>query len=221
MDIGDFVAIGTVGSFIVIAVVAISVGNRAKQRRRLALSDMARELGFNFSADAGVGILADHAHLRLFNQGQSRTVFNLLDGRFGGHDVAVFDYSFVTGSGKNRSTHYQTIVSIHSLRSLPLFELRPEHILHKIGQLFGYQDIDFETHPDFSKRYLVRGQDEKAVRHTLGYMALSTIESLHHVTIEGGADRFIFFECEAQQQPDAIRRMLTDAIRVFKSLSPG
>jgi len=28
--------------------------------------------------------------------------------------------------------------------------------------------------------------------------------------IEGGADRFIFFECEAQQQPDAIRRMLTD-----------
>jgi hypothetical protein len=51
-----------------------------------------------------------------------------------------------------------------SLLSLPEFELRSENMFHKIGKAFGCQDINFESHPEFSKRYLLRGADEEAVR---------------------------------------------------------
>jgi len=58
--------------------------------------------------------------------------------------AAVFDYVYVTGYGKNRQIHRQSVVYLEPpyLR-LPYFSLRPENILLKIFTEFGYQDIDF------------------------------------------------------------------------------
>jgi len=51
---------------------------------------------------------------------------------------------------------------------LPFFELKPENTFHKIGQVFGYQDIDFEAFPNFSKGYLLRGlMNQKFVNYLL------------------------------------------------------
>ena len=37
------------------------------------------------------------------------------------------------------------------------FEMRPENLLNKIGAALGRQDIDFDSNPEFSRRYLLRG----------------------------------------------------------------
>ncbi|MEC9473853.1 MAG: hypothetical protein VX584_04130, partial [Actinomycetota bacterium] len=59
---------------------------------------------------------------------------------------------------------------------LPTFVIRPENLFHKIGSTFGYQDIDFDAHPTFSKRYLLRGPDEEAIRNTFTDEFLSSYE---------------------------------------------
>ncbi len=57
---------------------------------------------------------------------------------------------------------------------VPDLVLAPENILHKIGKVFGYQDIDFDSSPDFSSHYLLRGPDEMAIRSAFGADARRT-----------------------------------------------
>ena len=46
----------------------------------------------------------------LFSQGRSRQIKNFMYGQAQGVKAAVFDYIYVTGSGKSQQTHYQTVV---------------------------------------------------------------------------------------------------------------
>jgi hypothetical protein len=152
----------------------------AEKKRREALAEAALRLGLEYCAgDPGLA-REPFCDFPVFCQGRSRQFSNVLRGRLSGGDaeVLVFDHAYVTGSGKNRHTHRQTAAAFRSPRlALPAFELRPENILHKVGGLFGYQDIDFEGSPEFSGKYLLRGKEEPAVRGifdaaVLGHFAL-------------------------------------------------
>ncbi len=61
-------------------------------------------------------------------------------------------------------------------RSFPQMELRPENVLHKIANLFGWKDIDFDNRPEFSSKYLLRGPDEAAVRRLMDSTTLAFFE---------------------------------------------
>jgi hypothetical protein len=46
---------------------------------------------------------------------------------------------------------------------LPGFELRPENIIDKMKVALAHQHADFDSHPEFSKRYVLQSPDEKPV----------------------------------------------------------
>jgi hypothetical protein len=93
--------------------------------------------------------------------------------------AAVFDYIYVTGSGKSQQTHYQTVVYLEPVNlALPMFSLRPETLFHRMLSAFGYQDIDFGQRPEFSKQYILRGQNELAIRQTFNDRVLSFFRGL-------------------------------------------
>lgn len=138
---------------------------RQEKKRTLAMTDAARQLGWTLQADAPLHVIPNPARFELFTAGRRQHIGNYAAGERDGRKVAVFDYSYVTGAGKSQTTWRQTVVHVHSPRlDLPPFVLRPEHVFHKIGTLFGYQDIDLENDPVFSGQYLLRGGDEAAVR---------------------------------------------------------
>src|SRR5207237_8398116 len=99
-------------------------------------------------------------------------------GEANGGKAAVFDYVYVTGYGKNSQTHYQTVVYIEPAKlRVPYFSVRPEGFFTKFLTAFGYQDIDFGQRPEFSKKYVLRGQDEQGIRHTCNDCLLSFFEN--------------------------------------------
>jgi hypothetical protein len=114
----------------------------------------------------------------------------------------VFDYQYVVGHGKHRSTHNQSVVYFEprDLR-LPVFSLRPEGTFHKIMSAFGYQDIDFGNRPEFSKRYLLRGQDEPAVRNTFSEAALGFYEMNQGSCTDGGGNQIFVFRQGRRVEP--------------------
>src|SRR6185503_18223576 len=98
------------------------------------------------------------------------------------------------GHGKHRSTHNQSVVYFEPLNvNLPVFSLRPERMVHKIIAVFGYQDIDFGNRPEFSSRYLLRGQNEQAVRTTFTDAALSFYEMNQGSCTDGGGNQLFVF----------------------------
>ena len=138
--------------------------NRRKERERTEqFRAVAAQLAWKFADESPFNMIAGLEHFTLFNQGHSKQIKNFMYGEANGVKAAVFDYVFVTGSGKHRSVHHQSVTYLEpaNLR-VPYFSLRPEGFFTKIMQAFGYQDIDFGQRPEFSKQYLLRGQDEPA-----------------------------------------------------------
>ncbi|HMG73525.1 MAG TPA: hypothetical protein VK582_08490 [Pyrinomonadaceae bacterium] len=191
-----------VGVFVVIG--AYSWQKEKERTRQLQLT--ASQLGWSFAVTAPLNMIAGLERFALFNQGQSKKIKNFMYGEATGIKAAVFDYVYVTGYGKNRQTHYQSIVYLEpSHLSLPFFSLRPEGLLYKIFTAFGYQDIDFGQRPEFSKRYILRGPDEQAIRRTFNDGLLSFYENYSGTCTDGGGNQLFIFRGGYRFQPQEIQ----------------
>ncbi|MFC1463018.1 hypothetical protein ACFLQU_05370, partial [Verrucomicrobiota bacterium] len=154
-----------IGGFIVLILILGGVSLYFDKKRTKAFEALAASMNFTFSKDASTALLGSANSFHLFAQGHSRKIKNVLKGVANEIDLKIFDYRYTTGHGKNSHTYTQTVVLFESNRLLlPEFTMRPENVFHKIGGAFGYQDIDFDRSPTFSKNYLLRGPDEKSVR---------------------------------------------------------
>ena len=103
-------------------------------------------------------LLSPLSHLHLFSRGHSQRAHNVLIRQEGDAQVAVFDYRYTVGHGKNSQRYKQTVIHFRSDKlNLPCFNLRPESIFHKIGSVFGYQDIDFDNELEKFELYWTEG----------------------------------------------------------------
>lgn len=144
---------------------AIYFPRRWKKQRTLAMHALAERLGWTFQGAPSLDVIDGHDRLELFTTGRRQVIRNHLSGRRGEHAVSVFDFSYVTDHGDLSNVWKQTVVQVRSPGVwLPVFVLRPEHLFHRIGGLFGYQDIDIEADPGFSRGCLLRGPDKPAIR---------------------------------------------------------
>ena len=111
----------------------------------------------------------------------------------------------------------QAAVSIRSPQlNLPQFALRPQHLFHRIGEVFGYQDIDFDYHPQFSKNYLLRGNNEQQVRKLFTNEVLGFFESQDGVSTEGDGDQLIFYRALTRIKPEDVHLFREEGLRVFR-----
>ena len=74
---------------------------------------------------------------------------------------------------------------------LPDFLLRPQGCLDKVGSVFGWQDLAFVLRPDFSHRYLLQGQDERAVRYYFSNDMLELFERQPDQRVEAGGQQLL------------------------------
>ena len=156
----------------------------------------------------------------LFTVGRGRRMSNHLQGELRGAALETFDYQYTTGSGKSTHTVHQTVVALQSpaLR-LPDFSLSPENLFHKMGAAFGYQDLDFEDSPNFSRRYLVRGKDEAAVRALLNESVRAFFETLEPVTVEGFGDRLLIYRGGRLAKPAQLVEFIEKAGGIYGMFS--
>ena len=137
----------------------------AAKKRREAMLEAAESMGLTFFPDGDPSLLNQLSAFKLFNQGRGRKMKNLIQGDSGEVNIAIFDYQYTTGSGKHSQTHVQSVVALQSSELVcPDFTMRPEGMFDKIGGMMGFQDIDFDTHPDFSRMFVLKAPDEQAVR---------------------------------------------------------
>lgn len=125
---------------------------------------LAQRLNLRFDLNPDYGIAAEYGFLKKLAQGDNRYAYNILSGKYQNYDIRAFDYHYqVTTHDKNGShtTHYTFSFFILQMPMLfPDLTIRHETFLTKIAEVFGYQDIKFES-AEFSKAFNVRCQDKK------------------------------------------------------------
>lgn len=146
-------------------VVALIFGARAAKKRREELAALAARLGLSFRAEEDYGLAGRFAFLDALAHGGNRYAFNVLSGQYRNTEVLVFDYHYETHSTDNKGNrrthhHYFSCFILLLPQNFPELRITKEGMLSRIAQVFGYDDIDFES-AEFSRAFCVRSKDKK------------------------------------------------------------
>ena len=193
-------------------------------RERLRkIEEQARSLGWTFrrqptSADNNLPI-----GCYLAETGRDPVVSNVLEvARTDELDFILFDFEYTVGNGKSQHTSHQTISRMRApLLKLPSFLLFPETIFSKIAKVFGQTDVNFPDSPEFSDRYILRGQDEAALRAIFSPALRKAMEPLEHLTIKGADDVLFIFRAERRIKADEFVSRIEEDKRILKLFFEG
>lgn len=191
-----------------------------EKKRTEKLQQLAASLGFGFDKKSTLDVLKTTHDLGLFAKGRGRSLKNRLYSTGGTIDEMVFGYQYTTGTGKHSSTYNQTVAYFHNdYMALPRFELCPENFLHRIAEKFGYQDIDFDTEPDFSKQYLLRSNDEPAIRKAFNTLVIQWFVQRPKISAESNGHSLIVYQHGKRLSVDEITSFLMEARKLYTLLA--
>ena len=193
---------------------------QASKQRTADFEAIAQELGLQFFAklNADSNLMERFAEFRLFtHRGQ---IANLTRGETPQATLSIFDYTYSTGSGKNRRTHLQTVVAMESDRlQVPAFHLRPENVFDSIGHVLGFQDIDFDHHSGFSRAYVLKSEQSEDTRAFFDDPLLDFFVGQESITFETCNGAFLYYRAGKTIQPAALRDFLAQGYTVFKAFT--
>lgn len=185
----------------------------AGRKRTEALTNVAQTLGFRFEGSKwSDSTRMPSKQMELIRHGGSFS--NIMTGTFSGVETSLFDYSY---SARGSQAYSQTVAAFTTEVFLPLFALRPESALSRFADIFLLSDIDFESHPVFSKRYVLCGPEEHAIRNLFTRALLSRLEELPANAdwhIEGNQRKLILYRPDVTTEPEAMREFLQDAYNI-------
>jgi hypothetical protein len=175
----------------------------------------ADEMGFSFSPKGETEIVAGNSWY-LFSQGEAKTVLNVLSGATNDLEVRIFDFGYYTGGEESRDESMQSVICFRSPElDIPAFCVRPRSVFHTIASLFGYQDIQIDGHPYFSKHYLLRGNDEIGVRRLFNEDVVAYFERSSSFFAEGCDNQFIFYCWAKLVEPENIRFFVQEGFELL------
>ena len=139
----------------------------------------------------------DSIELLEFDFFRSRPIeykMNVIGGEFEGSNVdwEISDITFDEGAMLSKEVYKTTVQLVHLNREIPSFVLEQEGIFDKIFDRvlsINSQDIDFVSHPIFSKKLKLTGEDEQAVRGLFTSELIEFLESeeIYHIECNGNA----------------------------------
>jgi len=130
-----------------------------ERKRKEAFWRLARKLGLRYVSH-DYSIPGKYSFLNALRRGRQRYASNVLRGTYKGHRVLAFDYHYRTGSGKSAHNVNFSFLLLEQEVFFPELRIYPEDVMSKLGQMIGFEDIDFES-VEFSRAFVVRSRDRK------------------------------------------------------------
>lgn len=200
-----------------VLVAVILISRHFDARRREGMREAALRVGYRYAEKTESPYTPGLEGFALFSSGRSRKTANVMQGTAETADLAVFDYRYVTGGGKNSHTYSQTVAHFRDRQlALPEFTLRPEGLLAKIGAAFGYQDIDFSSQPEFSAKYLLRGPNEEAIRRVFDLSVLFHFDHNPGWSVEGRSGQLVVYRHGKKVAPERIPEFIEQTTAIYR-----
>ncbi len=204
---------------VLIAVTIVVVGIfswLSMSRRRKRLMAWATEKGFWFEK-VNHSFTHQFAAFEPFNVGDDRHSRHLIQGRVDGAKLAVFQYHYTVGSGKNETTTVVHACAFETPIVSPGLSIRKEGLHHKLFDAFGGEDIDFES-DEFSRKFWVRGPNRKFVYDVVHPRTMEFLMP-HQATLWQWIGNHLVLVRQGHLEPDLAESILQDAME-FMGLVP-
>jgi len=144
------------------------------KKRSQDLAAAAQQLGFTFMGNIWHGPVLNPQFKTSLLQRTNGSFKNVMVGMSGSLQTIVFDYKYQVG----KSTITQTLACFAHNIQFPPFALKPEGIFDRLGDAIVHNDIDFDSHPEFSRRYVLKSPDEASARRFFTPAVLSYMEQI-------------------------------------------
>jgi hypothetical protein len=185
------------------------------QQRTAELRAVAKRRGWGFRDEVPFDTIPDLERFELFRPGRRKELSNLMTSPADGPRFVVFDYAYTTGGGNSQRRHRQTVVyTTHDELSLPSFSLRPEHFFHRVAGAFGYQDIDLDGHPEFSRLFLLRGENEAAVRAGFNDRVAEFLERRPGTCAAGIGRELLYWRAGRRARPEEVDGLVEEGLEL-------
>jgi hypothetical protein len=188
----------------VAALIGVVVWFSAKRKKELAT--WASNAGLVFSSGADHSFDNRYPQFGCLRRGHSRCAYNIATGQWNGRPLEAFDYRYVTGQGKDRTTHTFSAIILGSSLPLKPLHIRSENVLDKLTEFFGADDIDFES-DRFSREFHVKSSDKKWAYDVLHQRTMEFLLERPKFSIEFDTHRIICWRnrrFDLQMREDAI-----------------
>ena len=222
-----------IGGLAAILVVVVGVGTilvgvgigiviyKRRQKRIRAFHAFAAQSQFSVVAEPKLDSFEDLSQYPIFRRGHSGTIRTLIQKPIDGGQLFIFDYVYTVRSGRSAKNHTTTVIAFHCPRlQLPYFTLYPESVLSIIGELVGWKDIDFVSHPTFSRRYKLSGEQEMHIRQVFSQHVLTSFESMPEVSVDGGGKYIFVYTPKQIIEIESLNRCIDNAISIYGLFRP-
>lgn len=204
---------------IVIGVLAIT-SQIAEKKRAEEVRGWAQDLGLEYLESLSTNDRKNFEQFELANRGRNRAESNVIVADSGELRMVIFDYRYTTGSGKSKSTtHHIAVLCRSDGLQLPQFSLSPESFMHRLGDFFGFKDIDFDDDKVFSDKFLLKGADEEAIRAFFDVRRRQAFLEFDKDCLEGSGRSFVFFRKAERLSSSKVKLLMERAFQVYNLLS--
>ena len=167
--------------------------------RQLRLQNLASENEYHYSSQ----VEWDTSYFKNFHFFEIRQIerkSNGIKGSIDGLDMEweIADVTFSEGAAFTAEVFNATVTVLKSNRRIPVFSLEKEGVFDKIFDrvmaFSGYKDIDFEMYTDFSKKFLLMGNNEKEVKAFFNKDLIRFFEDRQVFHIESNGEALLIFD---------------------------
>jgi hypothetical protein len=218
--------------FLLVGVVIATIAVYSEARRRQSLSRVADTLGLAFGGgQQPLPAELDKAGFYLFTQGPPQ-VLNLMRGRRGAYEVALFGYGYDAPQGEEGSREIpvgdagqierrlQTVLWVGAVNgTLPDFDLSPTRgSLRRVAQRFGMLPVSLDHSPDVRDRYVLFARDPTALRPVFTRGLLDALVADPGWFIEGRGNQWLLYRVKERVAPGAMGAFLERGIGLIDAL---
>ena len=179
----------------------ISLNNSSKKlsQRQKRLRNLATEKDYQYTSQVDWNTI----YLKKFHFFEIRPIeskYNCLKGTYEDLGVSweIADVTFNEGKAFTAETFNTTLMVLKLDKKLPIFTMEKEGVLGKIFDrvmaFTGYKDIDFEMYPDFSKKFLLMGENESEIRSFFTEKIIHFFENHQIYHLESNGESIVIFD---------------------------
>lgn len=199
----------------------------AQQKRTAEMAALATELGWPFRPEKDHEHDEDFSQFEVFRHGHSRYAYNTLigkiqvDGAIWPVKVGDFHYQTTSHNGKHTTTHthrFSYIVLRLPYGPMPELLVRREGMFDAVKDLFGFDDIDFES-AEFSRRFCVKSPDRRFAYDVIHPLMIEFLMGYEPPTIDIEAGSCLLTDGQSLWSPAEFRATL-DWVQHFFHLWP-
>ena len=210
---------------VMLAVIVAGAGYLYERRKAVDYKQVMSRLGF---AEWRQEALNSNAHeLAHFQEGHSHEVRGAFRKTVDGANVTLFTHQYkcrrlsrwLDGYYRDEKIKQTVLLCQAPGLELPWLFLKPESIGDKLDHtVFGIQDIDFAEDPDFSRRYVLQGNDIARIQQTLTPSIRAHLAQHPGMSVEAYGDMLLYYHDRKLIKPSGLAQFVDDGVSLMTML---